>query len=195
MDTASNLLGKLGLGGVFLGSIIESLGVPFPGGVMLVLAGVLVDKGSISYIWAFIMAVSGFNIGATAAFFIGRKFGEQFFSKFGKLLKINDHKLMTARSWMEKSAAAFIILGRFLPMASNLTPYLAGMSGLGIARFFLYNNIYAFIWSSLFLALGYFFARSWQRVFGYLETTLPYITGAILVVYILVLLLMRKKIK
>jgi len=156
MDTAHQFLGQLGLGGVFLGTVIEALGIPFPGGLMLVLAGVLVGEGKINFIAALIMAVTGFNLGAITAYIIGRTVGEPFFQRFEKLFKVNHNKLEKARELMKNSAATFMILGRFVPMASNLTPYLAGISKLGPVRFLIYSNVFAILWSALYIAFGYF---------------------------------------
>jgi len=192
---AYDLLAQLGLGGVFLGTIIEALGIPFPGGVMLVLAGVLISSGRLDYIGALVLAVTGFSLGATAAYFIGKKMGEPFFARFQRIFKVDPRKIEQARGWMTQSAAAFILLGRFVPMASNLTPYLAGMSRLGTARFLFYNTIFAIIWTNFNLALGYFFSRSWQAVMTYTQTHLPYIAGGALALYLVLALLIRKKIK
>ncbi len=196
MDSrAYHLLGDLGLGGLFVGSVIEALGAPFPGGLMLVLAGVLISNGCLNYAGALALSVVGFNLGATAAYFIGRTVGEPFFSRFEKLFRIDGQKLDRARDWLEQSAAAFILVGRFVPMASNLTPYLAGMSRLSPARFLFYNSIFAVIWANFNLALGYYFSRSWQLVMRFTETHLPYIAGAALALYLAAALLIRRKYK
>lgn len=188
-----DLLGKLGLGGLFLGSIIEALGLPFPGGIMLVLAGILINTGKLNYPAALALAVIGFNLGATAAYFIGRSAGEPLFERFEKLFKINHQKLEKARFWMKQSSAAFILLGRFVPMASNLTPYLAGVSRLSPGRFLFYNTMFAIVWANFNLAIGYFFSHSWQKVMGVVGKHLPYIAGATLLVYLAIALLIRRK--
>lgn len=193
-DMAYDFLGQLGLGGVFLGTIIEALGIPFPGGVMLVLAGVLISEGSLNYKGTVVLAVIGFNLGATAAYYIGRTVGEPFFNRFQRLFRIDPGKLEKARIWMGQSAAAFIIFGRFVPMASNLTPYLAGMSRLSPGRFLLYNSVFAVVWATFNIAVGYYFSRSWQQVMTFTGTHLPYIAAAALAVYIIILVLVKRKI-
>lgn len=194
MDTAYQFLGHLGLVGIFLGTIIEAMGVPFPGGLMLVLAGVLVGEGRINFIAAAAMAVIGFNLGGVTAYVIGRTMGEPFFQRFERVFKINHTKLERARDWMKQSSAAFIILGRFVPMASNLTPYLAGMSRLGPVKFLIYNSIFAIGWSILYIALGYYFSQNWQALTSFIQTRLPYVAGAALLVYLGAALLIRRKI-
>lgn len=194
METAGRFLVDLGIGGIFLGTVIESMGVPFPGGVMLILAGILVNDGRISLAAALLMAVAGLNTGATAAYFIGRIIGEPFLYRFEKLFRLDHRKLEKAREWLEHSSAAFILVGRFVPTVGNITPYLAGMSRLSPARFILYNSIFAVGWSLFNLGLGYYFSRTWHVVWKYAEAYLPYLAAALIIIYIGVGALIRKKI-
>ncbi len=196
MDSrAYDLLGELGLGGVFLGTIIEALGIPFPGGLMLVLAGVLINRGSMDYPGAVLLAVAGFNLGATAAYYVGRMAGDPLFGRLERFFKIDRQKIDRAREWMDRSAAAFILIGRFVPMASNLTPYLAGMSRLHPARFLFYNVIFAIAWANFNIALGFYFSKSLRTVLRYTEAHLPFIAGAALVLYLAAALIVRRRYK
>ncbi|MFZ5595443.1 MAG: DedA family protein [Bacillota bacterium] len=195
METAYRFIGDLGLAGIFLGTIIESLGIPFPGGIMLILAGVLISGGELNFFVAFIIALAGYNLGSTAAYLLGKRIGEPVFEKMGALLKFDRGKLEGARSWMEHSAVAFIILGRFLPMAGNFTPYLAGVSGIGTIRFLFLNNLFAMAWSSFNIALGYYFSKSWQIIKNTAEGGLPYLAGAAIIIYLAAMVFIRKRMK
>lgn len=188
-----DLLGELGLGGLFIGSIVEALGLPFPGSIMLVFAGVLINKGQLGYIGALILAVVGFNLGASIAYYIGRAVGEPFFDKFQKFFKIAPDKLERSQDWIKRSSAAFILLGRFVPMASNITPYLAGISGLRITKFLFYNVLFALLWSNIYLAIGYFFSQSFQLVMEHIQKYLPYIAGGVIIIYLAAAYILKKK--
>lgn len=193
METAGRFLVQLGIGGILLGTIIESLGVPFPGGLLLILAGILVYEGKISFIAAFLMAVIGFNTGALAAYYIGRIIGEPFLRRFEKIFHLDQRKLNNAREWLGRSAAAFILLGRFVPTVGNITPYLAGISRLSAARFILYSSIFSVAWTLFNLGLGYYFSRTWQGVWKYAETYLPYLSVLLILLYIGAATLLKKR--
>ncbi len=188
-----DLLGQLGLGGLFIGSIIEALGLPFPGSIMLVLAGVLINKGQMEYTGALALAVAGFNFGASIAYITGKTVGEQFLDKFQKFFKIDKQKLKRSQEWLKHSAGAFILLGRFVPMASNITPYLAGISGLKATKFLFYNIIFALLWSNLYLAIGYFFSQSFRLVMGYTQKYIPYAAGGIFIIYLVLAYILKRK--
>lgn len=194
-EVITGLLGSLGLGGLLLGSIIEALGFPFPGAIMVVFAGILVNRGELDFVGSLVSAVAGFNVGAFAAYLLGRRVGEPFLYTMGKYLKITPEKLEKARRWMEQSSAAFIIFGRFVPMVSNLTPYMAGISRLEPGRFFLYNTIFATMWASFNLAVGIFFSRNWQTFLEYTQSRLPFLAAAGILLYIAIGLILRRRIR
>jgi membrane protein DedA with SNARE-associated domain len=194
MDTAGLFLMQLGIGGIFLGTVIEALGIPFPGGVMLILAGILVYEGKIGFFAAFLTAVAGLNAGAIAAYFIGRGIGEPFLYRFEKLFRLERRKLDRAREWLTHSAAAFVLLGRFVPTVGNVTPYLAGISRLSPTRFIFYNCIFSVGWSLFNMGLGYYFSRTWQVVWRYVETYLPYLAAGLILVYLGVAALIKRKV-
>lgn len=191
-DWVLHYLGTLGAGGLFLGLIIEALGVPFPGGLMTLLAGILVNQGRLDFYHILAAAVLGFNVGATAAYLIGRCVGEPFLLRYGKYLMVTPAKFDQARSWMYRSAPAFIIFGRFVPMVSNLTPYLAGISRLPFVQFLIYNSVFALSWVSFNLGIGIFFGHHWESIFSLIQSRLPLLALGVLVVYLLYLIIKQK---
>ncbi len=189
-----NYIVALGLGGVFLGVVIESMGIPFfPGGIMVILAGFLSGQGRFPLFQLFLITFLGFNIGSIAAYLIGIKIGEPFLFRFGKLLRITPERLKSAQGWMEQSSAAFIVFGRFIPTVSNITPYLAGISGLGIMKFTGFNLIFAAIWSLFNLGIGIFFGHNWKYISHLTHIWLPVIAGGLLVLSILVIIFKKNR--
>jgi len=177
-------LGGLGAGGIFLGVVIEALGIPFPGGLMVILAGFLVNQGRFALFPVFAATFLGFNLGAAAAFFIGRHVGEPFLIRFSKYLRVTPARIEQAREWLAQSAAAFIIFGRFVPMISNLTPYIAGLSGLPVIKFLGYNLIFTFFWTSINLSLGFLFGHSWGYILRLTHSWLPLFGGGLLAAFL-----------
>ncbi|MDQ0285960.1 membrane protein DedA with SNARE-associated domain [Desulfofundulus luciae] len=191
-DWVLHYLGTLGAGGLFLGLIIEALGIPFPGGLMTLLAGILVNQGRLDFYHILTAAVLGFNVGATAAYLIGRYVGEPFLLRYGKYLMVTAAKFNQARNWMYRSAPAFIIFGRFVPMVSNLTPYLAGISRLPFMQFLIYNSLFALSWVSFNLGIGIFFGHHWESIFSLIQSRLPLLALGVLVAYLIYLFLKQK---
>ncbi len=188
----ASYIDTLGLGGLFGGLIIEALGFPFPGGVMMMFMGFLINQGRLNFYTVFLLAVVGFNIGAAAAFFVGRYMGDSVVHRYGKYLRINAGKWEKARSWIKQSAAMFIIIGRFVPMVSNLTPYMAGAGGLRLSRFLLYNMIFTVIWVSFNISIGMLFGQQWPVIAGYLEDQVPLGALVLLLVYVVIKVLIKR---
>ncbi len=180
----SNYLNTLGLGGLIGGLVIEAMGLPFPGDVMIMFSGFLVNQQHLDLVSVYTAAVVGFNIGALAAFYIGRRMGEGIFDHYGKYLRAHRYRLERARSWMRRSAATFIIAGRFIPMVSNLIPYLAGASGLKWSHFILYNLVFTLLWVSVNLSVGMFFGHNWPLIAGYFQNRLSLAVLTLLLCYL-----------
>ena len=177
-------LGHLGLAGLLLGVVLEGLGVPFPGSIMVILAGVLVHQGKLNFYNTWGVIFVGLNLGAAGAYLLGKYAGEPFLVRYGRYLLVTPARLQRARSWMEQSAPAFIIFGRFVPMVSNLTPYIAGLCRLSAIRFVFFTSIYALIWVSLNLAIGMIFSENWTRVTKITGWSLPALGLAGLLIYL-----------
>ncbi|MDF9408957.1 DedA family protein [Pelotomaculum isophthalicicum JI] len=167
------------------GVVIEAMGVPFPGGIMVVLAGFMVNQGNMKFLSALLTLLFGYTAGSLAAYLIGRKLGQPFFLRSGKYLRISPERFEQAQGWLDRSAPAFIIFGRFLPGLSNLTPYMAGVSRIGIVYFLFYNSIFALGWGFLYLMIGMFFGHNYQIIARYLNTRLSIVGFVILVLYLL----------
>ena len=182
-DTILNYLSALGLAGLLAGVFIEAMGLPFPGGIMVVLTGLLVGQGRLYFLPSLATAFAGYTAGAFSAYFIGRYGGRPFLTFLGKILHIPPEGFEKTLSWLDRSAAPFILFGRFLPGVSNLTPYLAGVSRIGPVFFLFYNSIFTLGWGTVYLLLGMFFGHNYGLIAGYLNKSLPLAVLGLLVSY------------
>ncbi|OPY57304.1 MAG: Inner membrane protein YghB [Pelotomaculum sp. PtaU1.Bin035] len=152
---------------------------------MVILAGFLVNQGRMKFLSALLVMLSGYTAGSLVAYLIGRKLGQPFFVQSGRYLHIFPERFNQARGWLDRSAPAFIIFGRFLPGLSNLTPYMAGVSRVKIGCFLFYNSIFALGWGVLYLMIGIFFGHNYYIFSEYLNSKLPLIGLVLLGSYFL----------
>ncbi|WP_018086997.1 DedA family protein [Desulfurispora thermophila] len=178
---------------LFLGAVIEALGLPFPGSVMLVFAGVLISRERLGLVAAVLAAVVGYNVGGGIAYFLGRFLGHPLGVSVMKWLKIEPEQLEQGFKYMQRSAGYYILLGHFLPMFSNLTPYLAGVSRVRAGVFFLYNSAFAIIWAFIYMGAGFYFSSYWERAAQFLQRHIYKVAVLGLVLYIMVVYLFKKK--
>jgi membrane protein DedA with SNARE-associated domain len=163
MDTILQYLIKLGTVGLLIGIFIDGLGVPFPGGFMIIMSGLLIQREDITLFEVLLAVFIGHLSGGTAAYFIGKRVGLPFIERYGRYLRITEQRLAKGQHWLEHSAAAFIILGRFIPTIGNVTPYLAGISKVKYTWFLIYSSTFVVLWSAFNITIGYIFGRSWQQ--------------------------------
>ena len=163
-DKIVEILSSLGLPGVFAGVFLEAIGLPFPGSVLVALAGFLSKQGEFNIIIAWLVSLLGYLLGSLSAFMLGRHIGEPFIKRWGRYIRLTSERIDKAQELLQKSAPAYIIGGRFLPTVGNVTPYVAGISGISIVKFLIYDMVHAVLWITTFLSVGAVLGSEWHRM-------------------------------
>lgn len=133
---------------------------PFlPGDSLLFAAGTFAAGNepalNIWLLWAlvFIAAV----LGDTVNYWIGNKVGPKAFERDYRFLK-KDY-LDRTQGFYDKHGGKTIILARFIPIVRTFAPFVAGVGTMPYGRFLSFNIIGAFLWTTIFIFLGYFFGQ------------------------------------
>lgn len=163
-DRILEILSSLGLTGVFAGVFLEAVGLPFPGSMLVALAGFLSRQGQFNIIMVWLVSLLGYLLGSISAFMLGRYIGESFIKKWGRYISLTPERIAKAQELLEKSAPAYIIGGRFVPTVGNITPYVAGISGISIVKFLIYDMVHAVLWLTAFLGAGAMLGSQWQMI-------------------------------
>ncbi|SEP39541.1 DedA family protein [Propionispora vibrioides] len=163
-DKILGILSNLGLPGVFAGVFLEAIGLPFPGSVLVALAGFLSKQGEFNIIVAWLVSLLGYLLGSLSAFMIGRRMGGPFIKRWSRYIRLTPERIDKAQELLQKSAPVYIIGGRFVPTVGNVTPYVAGISGISIVKFLVYDMVHALLWLTIFLGAGAMLGSKWQRL-------------------------------
>ncbi|MFA5169521.1 MAG: DedA family protein [Candidatus Paceibacterota bacterium] len=128
--------------------------VPFlPGDSLLFAAGAIAAINSLNiYILIAILWLAAFA-GDTANYFIGKFFGKKLSNK------VNQEYLDRTQEFYKKYGGMTIFLARFIPIIRTFAPFVAGLGKMEYKKFFVYNIVGGFVWTSLFVGLGYFFGN------------------------------------
>jgi membrane-associated protein len=133
---------------------------PFlPGDSLLFAAGTFAAGNepalNVWLLWAvvFIAAV----LGDTINYWIGNKVGPKAFERDYRFLK-KDY-LDRTQDFYDKHGGKTIILARFVPIVRTFAPFVAGVGTMHYGRFLSFNLIGAFLWTAIFVFLGYFFGQ------------------------------------
>lgn len=183
-ETILQYLIKLGSIGLLIAVFIDGLGVPFPGGFMIIMSGILIQRGNLGLFEVVLAVMAGHLSGSSAAYYIGRHVGLPFLERYGRYLRITPKRLEKGQQWLERSAAAFIILGRFIPTIGNITPYIAGLSKLKYLWFLLYSSIFTILWSAFNITIGFVFGHSWQKASELIGSRLGIVGAVLLLLYL-----------
>ena len=132
--------------------------MPFlPGDSLLFAAGTFAALGSLNVwlLWAIVFVAA--VLGDTINYWIGNKIGPRAFDHDNRFLK--REYLEKTQRFYEKHGGKTIILARFVPIVRTFAPFVAGVGTMNYGRFFAYNVVGAFFWTSVFIFLGYFFGN------------------------------------
>jgi membrane protein DedA with SNARE-associated domain len=72
-----------------------------------------------------------------------------------------------------KHGAWSLIVAKFIPGLSTIAPPLAGIVGLSLPLFLLYDGLGALIWAGSSLSIGYVFSDHFEQAFFYVEQVTP----------------------
>jgi len=157
-------LGNIGYWLIFLISLLESLafvGSIVPGTVLIVFAGFLAAEGQFDIFTMLWFAIVGAIAGDFLSFYVGSR-GTSIFNRKGRFF--NKATLIKGRAFFKKHGSKSVFFGRFIGPIRAIVPFVAGVSGMRITKFLLWNITSAFLWASFYLFLGYFFGGAFSAL-------------------------------
>jgi membrane protein DedA with SNARE-associated domain/membrane-associated phospholipid phosphatase len=168
LDVVNQWVGQYGyiLVAVFL--IVEAAGVPVPGETALVTAAALAGRGTLSLAGVVIAGCIGTVIGGHAGYWLGARGGHAAARKHGKWIGLNEDRLAKTHRFFEQYGSKTVALGRFVAFLRSFIGIFAGISGMPVRTFALYNAIGGVVWVFTFSTLGYVFGRNLPRLIHYI---------------------------
>ena len=132
--------------------------MPFlPGDSLLFAAGAVAASTELNiFALAALMALAAI-LGDTANYWIGHFIGPKVFTQKSRWFK--KEYLDRTVAFYEKHGGKTIFLARFVPIIRTFAPFVAGIGRMRYGYFISYNIVGGIVWTSLFLAAGYFFGN------------------------------------
>jgi membrane protein DedA with SNARE-associated domain len=142
---------------VFLGAIVDAIGIPFPGRIMLITAGSMTDQArdhGTGTVLVIAVAVVGTVVGDHVWYLLGRLMGRRFLDRYGRRLRISGPRLVTADRFLRRFGGIALILGRLAATLRIVITPLAASRGMSYARFLAFDFAGAVLWAAGFVWLG-----------------------------------------
>jgi membrane protein DedA with SNARE-associated domain len=178
---AVNVVGDLGLWGIFLLMAPESACIPIPSEATMLFAGFNVSEGHYSLLAA--VAVGSFAnlVGSWIAYAVGYYGRIELLEKHGKALHIKQSHLETAERWFEKYGAAAVFFSRMLPVVRTFISLPAGVARMPFWKFSLLTFAGCVPWVFLLTFIGKQVGSRWESW----KNSLHYVDYAVVAIILL----------
>jgi membrane-associated protein len=163
---ANSVVSTLGLIGVLGIIFMETgllIGLVFPGGEVVFLAGIaasgtgtqILGEARLSAPLLFALAPVAAIVGGEVGYWFGKKYGRKFFERPNSRF-FNLKMVETTERWLIRyGPRKALIFGRFIPFARTLINPVCGVVNLERKLFSTWNAIGAIIWTQVAIGIGY----------------------------------------
>jgi membrane protein DedA with SNARE-associated domain/rhodanese-related sulfurtransferase len=143
---------------LFLTVLAEQIGLPLPAIPVLLAAGAVAGDGHAHLTVLTGLSVAACLLGDMVWFELGRHRGRKALQLLCRISLEPDACVRRTESLFVMHGIRALVVAKFLPGLSTLAPALAGLFGISVGRFLLFNGIGALLWSAAFLVVGVLFS-------------------------------------
>jgi membrane protein DedA with SNARE-associated domain len=159
---ATNVVGDLGLPGIFLLMAPESACIPIPSEATMLFAGFNVSEGKYSLFAAVAVGVAANVVGSWIAYAVGYYGRIELLEKHGKALHIKPSHLAWADRWFAKYGAAAVFFSRMLPIIRTFISLPAGVARMPFWKFTLLTLAGCVPWIFMLTFIGKQVGANWE---------------------------------
>jgi len=155
IEAIQDLAQKYGYWAIFLGILLENLGIPIPGETVTLAGGFLAGNHQLNYWLVLTYAALGAAIGGNFGYWVGRYGGWPLLLNLGRLFRVQETQLIALRQQFSENAVKAVFLGRFVALLRIFASPLAGIAEMPYSRFLLYNTLGAIAWAGIMVTLAF----------------------------------------
>ena len=162
------LAAYLWLAGILLSC---GMGMPIPEDISLIAAGYFAYKGVLNVHTAFAVCFAAVILGDTAAFFMGRWFGQRVLASPWARRYFTPRRQRRVRAYFRKFGSKVVVIARFTPGLRFSIFFSAGTLHLRPSVFFIYDTLAAAVSVPTLVYLAWLFGGQIDRVVSYARHT------------------------
>jgi len=141
---------------VFVGALIDATGIPFPGRLILVVAGAFAARGDVNPVAIVLLGAAGVAITDHLWYFAGAVGADRLLRVFCRFTLNSELCPRRTADWFDRYGSLTIVLGRFMAGVRLLAWPLARAHGVGYPTFALFDGAASLLWSAVWVGLGWF---------------------------------------
>ena len=163
VNFAVNVVGDLGLPGIFLLMTPESALIPIPSEATMLFAGFNVSKGEYSLFAAVAVGSIANLVGSWIAYALGYYGRVELLEKHGRKLHVKPEHLAWADRWFAKYGDAAVFFSRMLPIIRTFISLPAGVARMPFWRFSVFTLLGCIPWILMLTLIGKSVGDNWER--------------------------------
>jgi membrane protein DedA with SNARE-associated domain len=152
-DWATNVVGDLGLPGIFLLMVPESACIPIPSEATMLFAGFNVSEGKYSLVAAVLVATFANLVGSWIAYAVGY-YGRLETLERHRIFHIKQEYLDWADRWFARYGSWAVFFSRMLPVIRTFISLPAGVARMPFWRFSVLTFLGALPWNLMLTLVG-----------------------------------------
>ena len=191
VEFATNVVGDLGLAGIFLLMAPESACIPIPSEATMLFAGFNVSKGHYSLFEAVLVGSVANVVGSWVAYAVGYYGRVELLERHGRKLHVRKHDLERADRWFARYGSWAVFFSRMLPIVRTFISLPAGVARMPFWRFSLLTLAGCVPWVFMLTFVGKQAGANWKDW----KDSLHYVDYAVLALIVVgaVYLLIRRR--
>lgn len=142
---------------LFLTVLAEQIGLPFPSSALLLAAGALAGLHFINPIFVLLTALAASLFSDSAWYVLGRRRGSSILRRVCQVAIEPENCVSRMHTVHYRYGPKSLLLCKFVPQLGTLGPPMAGMMGVPLQTFLLFDAGGALLWSGAFVATGWIF--------------------------------------
>jgi membrane protein DedA with SNARE-associated domain len=163
VNFAVNVVGDLGLWGIFILMLPESACIPIPSEATMLFAGFNVSEGNYT-LWQAVLVGSVANlIGSWVAYAVGYYGRLEILEKHGKKLHIKPSHLEWADRWFERYGSWAVFFSRMLPIVRTFISLPAGVARMPFWKFSILTFLGCVPWVLMLTFIGQQVGSRWEQ--------------------------------
>jgi membrane protein DedA with SNARE-associated domain len=159
LETIQELASQYGYLAVFVGILLENLGIPLPGETITIVGGFLAGSGELNYWIVLACAAMGAFIGGICGYFIGKYGGWKLILAFSKVFRIQEVQLEEIKTKFSENAVKAVFFVRFIALLRIFASPMAGVVEMPIGKFLAVNLAGATAWATVMTTIAFFVGK------------------------------------